>query len=120
MKTFTHLSMDKAVDYLGSTDGAHQLLATLQKTLAADALQIEQAIQGHDFAQLQMKWHQLKGFAPVFCQDALLAEIVHTEKLCQHTHTTELATQALQWSTQLLAKLQTLQAEVALQLKAAD
>ena len=116
----SYLSMDKAVGYLGQLESAHQLLATLQSTLQADALQIEQAIQTQNFAVLQTKWHQLKGFAPVFCQDALLVDIVHTEKLCQQTSTAELASQALQVSAQLLSKLQALQAEVALQLKAAN
>ena len=116
----SYLSMDKAVGYLGNIQSAHQLLTTLQSTLAADALQIDRAIQAQDFALLQTKWHQLKGFAPVFCQDALLVEIVRTEKLCLQTATAELVSQALQVSSQLLTKLQALQAEVALQLKAAS
>ena len=116
----SYLSMDKAVDYLGNIQSVHQLLATLQDTLAADTLQIDRAIQAQDFVLLQTKWHQLKGFAPVFCQEALLVDISRTEKLCHQTTTAELASHALQISMQLLTKLQTLQAEVALQLKAAS
>jgi hypothetical protein len=61
--------------------------------------------------------HQLKGFAPVFCQDELVTQISHTEALCKHTDRDELKTSALDASSQLFAHLKSLLQEVKAQLQ---
>lgn len=109
------LSMAKAVGYLGDIQSAQQLLATLQTTLASDIPNIETAIQATDFELLQTKWHQLKGFAPVFCADALVEEISQTEQLCK-LPTDSTQSQALKACTHLLTQLKLLQSEVNAQL----
>jgi HPt (histidine-containing phosphotransfer) domain-containing protein len=110
------LSMAKAIGYLGDGQSAQHLLATLEGTLASDIPQIEAAILAHDFELLQTKWHQLKGFAPVFCADALVEEISQTERLCKTTSTDSSQNNALQASTDLLTQLKQLQSEVLAQL----
>lgn len=109
------LSMVKAIGYLGDGQSAQHLLATLEGTLASDIPQIEAAILAHDFELLQTKWHQLKGFAPVFCADALVEEISETERVCK-TPNDSTQGQALMASTHLLTQLKLLQSEVNAQL----
>jgi len=110
------LSMTKAVDYLGDIQSAHQLLTTLESTLSSDFSQIETAIQANDFELLKTKWHQFKGFAPVFCADALVEEIFKTESLCKKTASNSDRQEALQASVNLLSQLKLLQLEVLAQL----
>ena len=94
---------------------AQQLLATLQTTLASDIPNIEVAIHSNDFEMLQTKWHQLKGFAPVFCVDVLVEEISQTEHLCK-SPTDSSQGQTLMACIHLLNQLKLLQSEVASQL----
>jgi HPt (histidine-containing phosphotransfer) domain-containing protein len=108
------LSMTKAVDYLGDIQSAHQLLTTLERTLSSDFSQIETAIHANDL--LKTKWHQFKGFAPVFCADALVEEIFKTESLCKKTASNSDRQEALQASVNLLSQLKLLQLEVLAQL----
>lgn len=111
------LSMAKAIQYLGDAPSAQQLLATLQGTLEKDMPQITSAIATENFEVLQKILHQLKGFAPVFCHDHLIADIKHTESLCKLIHSAEEKTTALNTSTELLNNLNVLLAEVKGQLQ---
>ena len=116
MSTPLLLSMTKAVDYLGDIQSAHQLLTTLESTLSSDFSQIETAIHANDFELLKTKWHQFKGFAPVFCADALVEQIFKTESLCKKTASNSDCQEALQASVNLLSQLKLLQLEVLAQL----
>ena len=111
------LSMAKAIHYLGDAASAQQLLATLQGTLEKDMPQITSAIATENFEVLQKILHQLKGFAPVFCHDHLIADIKHTESLCKLIHSAEEKTTALNTSTELLNNLNVLLTEVKGQLQ---
>jgi HPt (histidine-containing phosphotransfer) domain-containing protein len=116
MSDAAFLSMAKAIAYLGDATSAKQLLGTLQSTLASELPHIAAAIASQDFASLQKNWHQLKGFSPVFCQDHLISEIIHTESLCKHLDSLELQEAALHASTNLLTNLNHLLSEVNAQL----
>ena len=83
MTAHRYLSMSKAIAYLGDAQSAHQLLGTLNSSLISDDAKIASAIELGQFDVLQKIWHQLKGFAPVFCQDSMIEEIAHTEVLCK-------------------------------------
>ncbi len=111
------LSMAKAIQYLGDAVSAQQLLATLQGTLEKDMPQITSAIATENFEVLQKILHQLKGFAPVFCHDHLIADIKHTESLCKLVGSPEDKTTALKASNQLLNNLNVLLTEVRAQLQ---
>jgi len=117
MSSTTFLSMAKAVAYLGDAANAQQLLVTLQSTLETEIPKIQDAIASQNFEALQKILHQLKGFAPVFCQDDLVTQISHTEALCKHTDLDELKTSALDASSQLLVHLKSLRLEVKAQLQ---
>lgn len=114
-----YLSMSKAIAYLGDVQSAHQLLSTLNSTLLRDEPEISSAIASSQFDVLQKIWHQLKGFAPVFCQESLIEEIAHTELLCKQIQAPEERLAALHASATLQTSLRALQAEVAAQMLAA-
>ena len=116
MTGYRFLSVEKAIGYLGDAKSAHQLLATLNSTLLTDDPLIASAIQNRNFEVLQKIWHQLKGFAPVFCQDALVAEITRTEGLCKQISSDQGQAAALSASEILQTSLQALQIEVAAQI----
>jgi HPt (histidine-containing phosphotransfer) domain-containing protein len=116
MRAHRFLSMEKAVGYLGDANSAQQLLSTLNSTLLSDGPVIANAIQTRNFEVLQKIWHQLKGFAPVFCQDALVAEITRTEGLCKQISSDQQQATALLASELLKANLQALQVEAAAQI----
>ena len=108
--------MEKAIGYLGDASSAQQLLSTLNSTLLTDDPVIANAIQNRNFEVLQKIWHQLKGFAPVFCQDELVAEITRTESLCKHIASHHEQDAALSACELLQASLQALQREAAAQI----
>lgn len=111
--------MSKAIAYLGDAQSAHQLLSTLNSTLLRDEPEITSAIASSQFDVLQKIWHQLKGFAPVFCQESLIEEIAQTELLCKQIQAPEERLAALHASATLQTSLRALQAEVAAQMLAA-
>jgi HPt (histidine-containing phosphotransfer) domain-containing protein len=119
MTAHRYLSMSKAIAYLGDVQSAHQLLSTLNSTLLRDEPEISNAIASSQFDVLQKIWHQLKGFAPVFCQESLIEEIAHTELLCKQIQAPEERLAALHASATLQTSLRALQAEVAAQMLAA-
>jgi hypothetical protein len=108
--------MEKAIGYLGDASSAQQLLSTLNTTLLTDDPVIANAIQNRNFEVLQKIWHQLKGFAPVFCKDELVAEITRTESLCKHIASHQEQDAALLACELLQASLQALQLEAAAQI----
>ena len=110
------LSMEKAIGYLGDASSAQQLLSTLNTTLLTDDPVIANAIQNRNFEVLQKIWHQLKGFAPVFCKDDLVAEITRTESLFKHIASHQEQDAALSACELLQASLQALQREAAAQI----
>jgi HPt (histidine-containing phosphotransfer) domain-containing protein len=119
MTAHRYLSMPKAIAYLGDVQSAHQLLSTLNSTLLRDEPEISSAIASSQFDVLQKIWHQLKGFAPVFCQESLIEEIAQIELLCKQIQAPEERLAALHASATLQTSLRALQAEVAAQMLAA-
>ncbi len=112
MTGYQFLSMAKAIQYLGDATSAQQLLATLQSTLDSETQELAQAIDAQKIDSIQKLLHQLKGFAPVFCNDSLIAEIKQTESLCKKFESPEDRLLALQASAKLLVNLKRLLAEV--------
>jgi HPt (histidine-containing phosphotransfer) domain-containing protein len=113
-----YLSMAKAIQYVGDAASAAQLLTTLQSTLASETHEIAQAIEAKNFETLKKNFHQIKGFAPVFCHDALLSQITSTEALCKTIDNAQMQSEALNASSNLLVSLNSLLAEVTAHLSA--
>jgi HPt (histidine-containing phosphotransfer) domain-containing protein len=77
----TLLSIDRAIAYVGDMDGVMSLLATLQNSLQADLPQIQALLDAGNLQGANRLLHQLKGFAPVFCVETLVAEVIRVEGL---------------------------------------
>jgi len=61
------------------------LLGTLQQSLQGDLPQIQARLDAGDLPGANRLLHQFKGFAPVFCTDALVAEVIRVESLSKGT-----------------------------------
>jgi HPt (histidine-containing phosphotransfer) domain-containing protein len=87
MTTASHtcLSIDRAMEYVGDMQGVMALLGTLQQSLQDDLPQLQARLDAGDLPGANRLLHQLKGFAPVFCVDHLVAEVVRVEGLSKGT-----------------------------------
>ena len=75
------LNLDRAVEYLGDMQGVLSLLGTLRQSLQDELPQIQSRLDAGDLPGIHQLLHQIKGFAPVFCTDELVAEVVRVEGL---------------------------------------
>lgn len=80
MTTPTCLDTDRALDYVGDMHNVVTLLHTLAQSLQNDLPQIQPLLEAGDLPGANRLLHQIKGFAPVFCVDALVAEVVAVER----------------------------------------
>lgn len=87
MTTASHtcLSIDRAMEYVGDMQGVMALLGTLQQSLQDDLPQLQARLDAGDLPGANRLLHQLKGFAPVFCVNHLVAEVVGVEGLSKGT-----------------------------------
>ena len=78
---YKHLSIEKAMEFIGDEDSVRTLLETLQQSLADDTPEIQRQLDLGDLAGANRLLHQFKGFAPVFCVPSLVERIVQIEAL---------------------------------------
>lgn len=78
---YKHLSIEKAMEFIGDKDSVQTLLETLQQSLAQDTPDIQTQLDRGDVPGANRLLHQFKGFAPVFCTPELVQDIVHVEHL---------------------------------------
>ncbi len=57
------------------------LLGTLQQSLEQDLPEIQARLDAADLPGVHQLMHQIKGFAPVFCVDELVAQVFEMESL---------------------------------------
>ena len=81
---FQCLSISRAMEYIGDETGVMSLMQTLRQSLSDDLPRIEQCLAAGDVSGANEWLHQLKGFTPVFCTEALVAEVVRVEALSKH------------------------------------
>lgn len=78
---YTCLSIERALEYVADLQGVQSLLLTLQQSLQDDLPQLQAQLDAGNLPAVQRALHQIKGFAPVFCPDELVAEVVRVEGL---------------------------------------
>ncbi len=86
----TYLSVDRAMEFIGDTNGVLSLLKTLQQTLSNDLPRLMALLEKGDVHGASRILHQLKGFTPVFCVDSLVELVVQVEQLSKHCEAEEL------------------------------
>ena len=78
---YTCLSLERAQQYVGDMDAVLTLLGTLAQSLHNDLPRLQEQLDAGDLPGAHGVLHQIKGFAPVFCADALVDEVVRVEGL---------------------------------------
>jgi HPt (histidine-containing phosphotransfer) domain-containing protein len=112
--SFAYLSVERGMEFIGDEAGFLSLLKTLHKTLTTDIPLITDLLSRDDVNGANRLLHQVKGFAPVFCVDALVEHVVTVEALSKHGDAPEVrAAFAL-----MAPQLEQLRTEVALHLAA--
>jgi HPt (histidine-containing phosphotransfer) domain-containing protein len=82
--SFAYLSVERGMEFIGDEAGFLSLLKTLHKTLSTDIPRITELLSQDDVNGANRLLHQVKGFAPVFCVDALVEHVVTVEALSKH------------------------------------
>ena len=77
------------MEFIGDEAGFLSLLKTLHKTLSTDIPLITELLSKDDVNGANRLLHQVKGFAPVFCVDALVERVVTVEALSKHADAPE-------------------------------
>jgi thioredoxin-like negative regulator of GroEL len=78
-----HLSVEKAMAFVGDANGVLSLLNTLHQTLGEDLSALQALLESNDAPGMHGVLHQLKGFMPVFCADTLVAQVAQVDQLSQ-------------------------------------
>lgn len=83
MPSYSHtcLSIERAMSYVGDLDSVRSLLGTLAQSLQGDLPEIQARLDAGDLPGVQRLLHQFKGFAPVFCTQALSDEVARVESM---------------------------------------
>jgi HPt (histidine-containing phosphotransfer) domain-containing protein len=111
---FAYLSVERGMEFIGDETGFLSLLKTLHKTLTTDISLIQDLLDNDDVGGANRLLHQVKGFAPVFCVDALVEHVVQVEALSKHGDAPEVRAAF----TRLAPELAQLRTEVAAHLAA--
>ena len=104
-----HLSIARAMEFIGDANGVLSLLKTLHQTLSDDLPRLQEFLDKDDVYGANRVLHQLKGFTPVFCVDSLVEHVVTVEAMSKHAEAAELR----QAYSLLAPQLETLRCEVA-------
>jgi HPt (histidine-containing phosphotransfer) domain-containing protein len=112
--SYAYLSVERGMEFIGDEAGFLSLLKTLHQTLTTDIALITDLLSQDDVSGANRLLHQVKGFAPVFCVDALVEHVVTVEALSKHGDAAEVRAAFAQMAPQL----EQLRTEVALHLAA--
>jgi HPt (histidine-containing phosphotransfer) domain-containing protein len=109
------LSIDRAMEFIGDTQGVMSLLKTLHQTLSDDLPRLQILIDQGDVHGANSILHQLKGFTPVFCVDRLVEHVVRVENMSKHAEAADLSAAFSLLAPQLEALRQEVLTHMALQ-----
>jgi len=109
------LSIDRAMEFIGDTQGVWSLLKTLHQTLSDDLPRLQVLLDQGDVYGANRILHQLKGFTPVFCVDSLVEHVVRVEEMSKHAEAAEVSVAYSLLAPQLEALRQEVLAHMAVQ-----
>jgi HPt (histidine-containing phosphotransfer) domain-containing protein len=75
------LDLERAVGMMGSDVALKKILQTVQASLSSSLPVIWQLLDSGDVAGVQAQLHTIKGYAPIFCSDDLIEQVVQAERL---------------------------------------
>ena len=108
------LSIDRAMEFIGDSQGVLSLLKTLHQTLSDDLPRLQILLDQGDVYGANRILHQLKGFTPVFCVDSLVEHVVRVEDLSKHAEAAQVSAAYSLLAPQLEALRQEVRAHMAL------
>ena len=107
--TYHYLDFNGALKKIGDLPALNDLLEMLQVSLSRDIPRIQELLAQDDILLVNRILHSLKCFIPIFCSEALCAEVTAVEELSR----TASAAEVLAAYASLGPKLQLLQQDVA-------
>ena len=107
------LSIERAMAYVGDIQSVLSLLGTLAQSLQGDLPRIQARLDDGDLPGVHRLLHQFKGFAPVFCTEALSDAVVRVEGLSKGSDLQAVRTAYAQLAPGLQQLLAEVQAELA-------
>jgi len=76
---------------IGADDALRSILSSVWSSLPQDSADIRKLLQAGDVYRANRLLHAIKGYAPLFCADALTAEVVQIEALSRTATPAEVA-----------------------------
>lgn len=77
----SHLDVERGIGMMGSDASLRKILVNVETSLARNIPEIWTALEVGDVAAANRLLHAIKGYAPIFCTDALVAQVVQVEQL---------------------------------------
>lgn len=90
---------------MGSADTLRELLPAVVDSLSTDLSVIDAALSIEDMGTVRVLLHGIKGTIPIFCSDALVAQVGDTEALSKTATAAEIALQYAQLAPRLQSVL---------------
>jgi HPt (histidine-containing phosphotransfer) domain-containing protein len=87
-----YLNVERALEQIGDLPALHDMLDMLKVSLSRDIPQIERLLSEDNVLLANRMLHALKGFIPIFCHDALCAEVTQIELMSKTGSSQEVAT----------------------------
>ena len=75
----TQLDAVRGIGMMGSDESLQKLLKTVEVSLTSSITEIRQALEADDAKAVNRLLHGIKGYAPIFCSDALIEKVQHVE-----------------------------------------
>ena len=100
-RTTPDFDLQRGVRMMGSVDTLRELLPTVVDSLSNDLPAIDAALSIGDMGTVRVLLHGIKGFVPIFCADALVAQVGDAEALSKTATAAEIAPVYARLSTRL-------------------
>jgi HPt (histidine-containing phosphotransfer) domain-containing protein len=88
---FSYLDVARGVSMMGSEASLRKILKTVQDSMAGNLPEMAQALAKDDVASFSRLLHAIKGYAPIFASDALVAQVTELEKTSKTESVTTVA-----------------------------
>lgn len=75
----TQLDVVRGIGMMGNEASLRTLLETVAVSLTGSIPEIRQALETGDTKAVNRLLHGIKGYAPIFCSDALIEQVQHVE-----------------------------------------
>lgn len=104
----SNLDVARGVSMMGSEASLRKILKTVQSSMAGNLPEMAQALAQGDVVSFNRLLHAIKGYAPIFASDALVAQVTTLEE----TSKTEPATTVAPLYAELAPRMEALLAEI--------